>query len=153
MPAMKSVRGVSLIELVVVVVLIAAATGLGAVAMRSGLPGQQLRTAARELAAQLRYTRAQAIATGKPQRFVIDAATREWQAPGNRHGSLPDAITVTATSARLEQPDRSSAGYRFFPEGASTGGRIVLSRDRAAWQLDIDWLTGEVMLARAEAPR
>ena len=26
-------------------------------------------------------------------------------------------------------------------------------RDRAAWQLDIDWLTGEVTLARAEAPR
>lgn len=150
---MKSVRGVSLIELIVVVVLIAAATGLGAVAMRAGLPGQQLRSAARDLAAQLRFTRAQAIATGKPQVFVIEAGKRTWQAPGNRHGTVPDAITITATSARIEQPDRDSAGYRFFPEGASTGGRIVLSRDRAAWQLDIDWLTGEVTLARAEAPR
>ncbi len=150
---MKSVRGVSLIELIVVVVLIAAATGLGAVAMRAGLPGQQLRSAARDLAAQLRFTRAQAIATGKPQLFVIEAGKRTWQAPGNRHGTVPDAITITATSARIEQPDRDSAGYRFFPEGASTGGRIVLSRDRAAWQLDIDWLTGEVTLARAEAPR
>ena len=40
---------------------------------------------------------------------------------------------------------------RFFPEGAATGGRIVLKRDTAAWQLDVEWLTGEVKLARAQA--
>jgi general secretion pathway protein H len=150
---MRPGRGFSMIELLVVVVLVAAATAMAASAMRSGLPGQQLRNAAREISAQLRYTRAQAIATGKPQRFVIDADSREWQAPQRRHGHVPDDILVTATSARIETPRRGIAGFRFFPEGASTGGRIVLSRDRAAWQLDIDWLTGEVSMERAEAPR
>ncbi len=150
---MAAARGFSMIELLVVVVLIAAATAMAAVAMRSGMPGQQLRTSAKDLAAQLRFTRAQAIATGKPQLFVLDAAKRQWRAPGNRHGSVPDAITVTATSAGIEQAGQQTAGYRFFPEGASTGGRIVLSRERAAWQVDIDWLTGEVTLIRAEAPR
>lgn len=150
---MKPVRGVSLLELLIVVVLIAAATAMAASAMRSGLPGQQLRQAARELAAQLRFTRAQAIATGKPQVFLLDARKRQWQAPGKRQGKVPEPILITTTTARIEQPADGVAGFRFFPEGASTGGRIVLSRERAAWQVDVDWLTGEVTLVRAEAPR
>jgi len=139
---MKRARGVSMVELLVVVVLIAAATAMAASAMRSGMPGQQLRLAARELAAQLRYTRAQAIATGRAQVFLLDARKRQWQAPGKRSGKVPEPIQITTTTARIEQPADGVAGFRFFPEGASTGGRIVLSRDRAAWQVDVDWLTG-----------
>jgi|SRR4249919_1712001 len=150
---MHKVRGVSLIELMVVVLLIAASTALVAAAIGSGLPGQQLRNASRELAAQLRFTRAQAIATGKPQLFSVDAQSREWQAPDQHRGTLPNAIKITATGARIEQTRDSVAAIRFFPEGASTGGRIVLSRDSAAWQIDVDWLTGQVKLARTEASR
>ena len=41
----------------------------------------------------------------------------------------------------------------FFGDGASTGGRIQLSHGRAAWNVDVAWLTGDVALHRAEAPR
>lgn len=149
---MQRQRGVSLIELIVVVVLIAAATALAASVMGSGLPGQQLRNASRELAAQLRYTRAQAIVTGKSQTFSIDARTREWQAPNRRHGQLPREINLVATGARIEQTRPNVVAIRFFPEGAATGGRLVLSRDRAAWQIDVEWLTGEVAVKRTQAP-
>ena len=60
---MRRARGVTLIELLLVIGLIAAATALAASVVTAGLPGQQLRSAAREVAAQLRYTRAQAIVT------------------------------------------------------------------------------------------
>jgi len=145
-------RGISLIELIVVVVLIAAATALAASVMGAGLPGQQLRNASRELAAQLRYTRAQAIVTGKSQTFSIDARTREWQAPNRRHGQLPQELNLVATGARIEQTRPDVVAIRFFPEGAATGGRIVVSRDRAAWQIDVEWLTGEVTVKRAQVP-
>lgn len=145
-------RGISLIELIVVVVLIAAATALAASVMGTGLPGQQLRNASRELAAQLRYTRAQAIVTGKSQTFSIDARTREWQAPNRRHGQLPQEINLVATGARIEQTRPNAVAIRFFPEGAATGGRLVLSRERAAWQIDVEWLTGEVTVKRTQAP-
>ncbi len=149
---MQRQRGISLIELIVVVVLIAAATALAASVMGAGLPGQQLRNASRELAAQLRYTRAQAIVTGKSQTFSIDARTREWQAPNRRHGQLPREIKLVATGARIEQTRPNVVAIRFFPEGAATGGRIVLSRERAAWQIDVEWLTGEVAVKRTQAP-
>ena len=149
---MQRQRGVSLIELIVVVVLIAAATALAASVMGVGLPGQQLRNTSRELAAQLRYTRAQAIVTGTSQTFSIDARTREWQAPNRRHGTLPGGIELVATGAQIEQTRPDVVAIRFFPEGAATGGRLVLSRERAAWQIDVEWLTGEVTVKRTQAP-
>ena len=145
--------GFSLLELIVVLVLIATATALTATVISAGLPGQQLRGAAREMAAQLRYTRAQAIVTGKSQVFSVNADTRDWKAPNRRHGTLPKAVDIVATSARIEQPERGVAAFRFFPDGSATGGRLTLQHDTAAWQLDIDWLTGEVTVIRAEASR
>jgi general secretion pathway protein H len=151
--AFRGSFGFTLLELLVVLVLIATATALTATVISAGLPGQQLRGAAREMAAQLRYTRAQAIVTGQSQVFSVNANSRDWTAPNHRHGTLPSAINIVATSARIEQPERDVAAFRFFPDGSATGGRLTLQHDSAAWQLDIDWLTGQVTVARAEATR
>jgi general secretion pathway protein H len=144
-------RGFTLIELVVVIMLIAIASAIAAGLMSAGLPGQQLRGASRELAAQLRFARAQAIVSGEPQVFALDTATREWTGPKRHHGSVPAAIQVIAVGARDEQASPSLAAYRFFPDGASTGGHIRLKRNDAEWRLDIDWLTGTVTVTRGDA--
>jgi general secretion pathway protein H len=146
-------RGFSLLEILVVIGLIAGASALLAGLLNAGLPGQQLRASARELAAQLRFTRAQAIVTGEPQVFTLDATTREWTAPRGRHGELPAKIDVVAVGARDAQAGANVATYRFFPDGASTGGHVRLQRGEAEWRVDVQWLTGEVQLARGgEAP-
>src|SRR5205085_6145291 len=108
--------------------LAAASFAFAAGAMGRRLPGQQLKIAAKEVAAQLRYTRAQAIATGKSQLFTFDANTHEWQAGVRHHGKLPKGIKVVATGARNESQRPGVAAVRFFPEGAATGGRLVLSQ-------------------------
>jgi general secretion pathway protein H len=138
--------------MLVVLVLIASVVAIGASTMMRRLPGQQLQRTAKELAAQLRFTRAQAIATGKPQLFTLDVRTREWHAGDKREGKLPRDIAVTATGARNEQQGEGSAAVRFFPEGAATGGRFLLSHGKVAWQVDVEWLTGEVRLSRTRAP-
>lgn len=147
---MKRQRGFSLVELIVVMVLIAVLAGIGAAAISSGLPGQQLRGAARELAVELRFARAQAIATGKEQVFEINVVQKRWTSAGKREGQLPDELEIIATTAREEQPAREVAVIRFFPEGSSTGGRVVVKRGDAAWRIDVGWLTGEVTLGRGE---
>ena len=147
---MKRPRGFSLIELIVVMVLIAVVAGLGAAAISGGLPGQQLRGAARELAGELRFARAQAIATGREQVFEIRVTDKRWTSAGKREGKLAPELEVLATTARDLQPARDVAVIRFFPEGASTGGRVVLRRGTAAWRIDVAWLTGEVTLRRGE---
>ncbi len=147
---MKRQRGFSLVELIVVMVLIAAVTGIGAAAISGGLPGQQLRGAAREMAVELRFARAQAIATGREQVFEINVVDKRWSAAGKRQGQLPEGLDIVATTAREEQPAQEVAVIRFFPEGASTGGRVVIKRGDAAWRIDVGWLTGEVTLSRGE---
>ena len=154
---MHARRGFTLIELVVVIVLLATVTALAAGVVGRHLPGQQLRRASREVAAELRYTRARAIATGTPQVFVLDTRTREWRAPDRRHGRLPEDIALVATGAGSEQQGEGTAVVRFFPEGAATGGRFVLRSQpkgkpadpRGGWQVDVEWLTGDVRLSRA----
>ena len=40
----------------------------------------------------------------------------------------------------------------FFPDGASTGGRVQLALDDAAWQVEVAWLTGQVRAAAVGEP-
>ncbi len=149
---MNRQRGFSLIELTVVMVLFATLAGIGAMVIGQALPGQQLRGAARDVAGQLRFTRAQAIATGQPQTFTMDVIGKRWRAAGQRDGSLPEGVDLIATTAREEQPASQTASVRFFPDGAATGGRFVFKRGNAAWRVDVAWLTGEVTLSRGEGP-
>ncbi len=144
-------QGVSLLEMLLVVGLIAIAGTLAAMVLTGGLDGMRLRSSSKEIAAQLRYTRAQAVASGQPQRFVIDPAGHRWQAPNQREGRIPPSLRVQFIGAREVQPRTGEGGIVFFPDGASTGGRVRLQAKKAAWRIDVAWLTGEVKLARAQA--
>ena len=150
---LPSQRGFTLLEMVVVMVIIAAAMLLGVMATSGGTERMQLHSSTKQIAANLRYTRARAIATGEPQRFTIDPRGHAWQAPNGRHGKIPEALEVNFTGARQVQPQAGVGAIMFFDDGASTGGRVQLARGDAAWNVDVAWLTGEVTLRRAEAGR
>jgi len=149
----RKIRGVSLLEMLLVIALLAAISVVAAGAMTGGFAGMQLRTEAKRITAQLRYTRTQAIATGQPQRFTIDPQARTWTAPNDRHGDIPEKLGIAFTGAREVQPRRGEGAIVFFPDGASTGGRVQLSARRAAMNIDVTWLTGEVRLRRGEVQR
>lgn len=150
-------RGFSLLEMLMVVAIIAAASVLAAGAMSGGFEGIQLRSSAKEIAANLRYTRSQAISTGQPQSFTIDPRAHTWQAPNGRDGEVPETLGIVFTGAREVQPRRGEGAIMFFPDGAATGGRVQIQSQarrgarRAAWNVDVAWLTGEVTLERSQA--
>ena len=151
MRSMRTARaghGFTLIEILVVLALVAFATTLAAVAFTGGLDGMRLRSSSKEIAAQLRFTRTQAIATGVPQRFTIDPVAHRWQGARQRHGRIPESLRVEFTGAREAGARAGEGGILFFADGASTGGRIQLQVRRAAWRIDVGWLTGEVKLSR-----
>lgn len=146
----RKARGVSLLEMLLVVALLAAISVLAAGAMTGGFAGMQLRNQAKQITAQLRYTRTQAIATGQSQRFTIDPQAHTWTAPNDRHGDIPEKLRVRFIGAREVQPRQGEGAIVFFPDGASTGGRVQLSAKKAAMNIDVTWLTGEVRLRRGE---
>ena len=145
--------GFSLLEILMVMAIFAVVSLLAVAAMSGGLGGIQLRSSAKQIAAQLRYTRAQAIATGKAQRFTLDPRAHTWTAPNERDGEIPKKLAIVFTGAREVQPREEEGAIVFFADGASTGGRVQLSIKRVAWNVDVAWLTGEVKLTRAEVER
>lgn len=149
----RKASGVSLLEMLLVIALLAAISVFAAGAMTGGFAGMQLRSEAKQITAQLRFTRTQAIATGRPQRFTIDPQARTWTAPNNRHGEIPKKLGITFIGARELQPRSGEGAIEFFPDGASTGGRVQLSANKAAMNIDVAWLTGEVKLRRGEVER
>jgi general secretion pathway protein H len=143
--------GFTLLEIVVVMVIIAAAAVLGVMALNGGSERVQLHSSTKQIAANLRYTRSQAIATGVPQSFTIDPRGHVWRGPNGRHGTIPEALGIRFIGARQVQPQAGVGAIMFFDDGASTGGRVQITGKRAAWNVDVAWLTGEVSLHRAGA--
>lgn len=148
----RGARGFSLLEMILVLALVALASLLAAAALTGGFDGMRLRAAAREVAAQLRFTRAQAIATGESQRFTLDPRAHRWTAPKARSGELPAQLALAFVGAREVQPAEGEGAIVFFPDGASTGGRVQLALDDAAWQVEVAWLTGQVRAAAVGEP-
>ena len=144
----RATAGFTLLEMLVVLAIIAAASVLAMAAFGDGLRGARLQAAAKEVAAQLRFTRAVAIASGVPQDFVIDPRARAWRAPNGRQGRLPDTGELVFTGARDLGPTAGEGAVRFFPDGAATGGRVRLAANGGGWDVDVAWLTGEVRLRR-----
>lgn len=145
MVAPARVRGVTLLEMLLVIALIAAAGVLAAGALSGGLDGLRLRSSGKQIAAQLRFTRTQALASGQPQRFALDPVARHWQAPSGHHGEIPAGLEIRFTGARQAQRHEREAAIVFFPDGAATGGRIELQAKQAIWRIDVSWITGEVV--------
>ena len=58
-------------------------------------------------------------------------------------------MEVSFIGAREVQPREGEGAIVFFPDGASTGGRVRLRIRSAAWNVDVAWLTGQVRAVRA----
>ena len=144
------VRGFTLVELMVVMVIIALVMGLVGTSMSRSISSAEARAASRTLVASLRYTRARAIIDKKEQVFQVDTDNRSYQAPGRKQINLPEGVDLTITTARTEVTSEAISGIRFFPDGGSTGGHIELTVNEREYRVNVAWLTGETKLERAE---
>ena len=136
--------GMSLLEIMLVLALVAAIALMAAMAMNGGMDGVRLRSAGKTLAAELRFARTRAISSGVPQQFELDLRKHRWQGPNGRHGELPASLELRYTGAGQLQSRADTGVVRFFEDGASSGARIELQAQAAVWRIDVGWITGEV---------
>jgi general secretion pathway protein H len=147
----RASAGFTLIEILVVISLVAGLTVILMMSMNGGMNGMRLRSEARTIASELRRARSQAISTGTVQAFRIVPEDRTWTGARDRKGEIPKPLIVTFTGVRQVLERDGEGVILFFEDGASTGGRIQLKHERAALNVDVAWLTGEVSLHRGEA--
>lgn len=139
--------GFTLIEIIVVLVIAAAAAAVVAPNLGGALTRNQQTAAVREIASGLRYTRSHAMASGRPAEFWLDVNGHQYNA-GDRPKprSLPDSVKLTLVTA-LSQAAPDGRGFiRFFPDGSSTGGKVILEAAGQRRQVEVLWLTGYVRI-------
>jgi general secretion pathway protein H len=128
----------------VVMVLVVALFGLVGTSIRRSVTGAELRNEVREVIAGLRHTRGQAVIQRSEQVFRVDADRLTWQAADREPEQLPEGLDITLETARSEMTGENAGAIRFFPDGSSTGGSVLLSVGERKWFVTVGWLTGEI---------
>jgi len=141
-------KGVTLLELLVVITIVGLLIAVAPPVLTGAFPRIEHENAAREIAAALREVRTRSIAHNRTGDLYIDVETRQyWTSESPRQSALPDDLVLTLYGAASLAPGETIGGIRFYPDGSSTGGRIVLSRTDMAYSIDVDWLLGRVQIS------
>lgn len=138
--------GFTLAEMLVVMAILAVTMALSLPYARRSGDGQQLMAESLRLASALKETRNLAMASGVDQDAVLDLDQRTFTTPaGTKAEPVHDTIKLTAASAG-SLANSGKAAYRFFAEGGSTGGQIILERAGLRKTIAISWLTGAITI-------
>jgi len=143
----RSKKGVSLLELIVVLMLLGLAVGVVMPSFSRGLKGLELETAGRDLITQMRYARSQAIAKQKVFRIIL-WKNEEENAPDYyifsnefeqeiRKVFLPEGVSVETEEQAF--PVR----INFYANGRSSGALFTLKRETGRpMKISVDPITG-----------
>jgi general secretion pathway protein H len=144
-------RGVTLLELIVVLVLMAVIAVAAAPRIGKGIGALDQRHAAQKISALFKSARNDAVAQRKETVVAINIKALTVTGHEREAVKLPDGVTLDLTTIEKERIDDDSAGIRFYPDGGSTGGRVVIKKGARSLRVDVDWLTGRVKVTE-EAP-
>lgn len=145
--------GFTLVELLVVLTIAAAALSLGLPLLSNSGEQSRARTTAEVLAADLRWLRAQAIATGGESRLTPAADGRRYAAEPaagaeRRAAAVVRDVAGGVAVALFAAADAAAPAFgrdvRFFPDGTSTGGRFEVRAGGRRYDVLVSWPFGTV---------
>lgn len=152
LPCSPSSRGFTLIEMVIV--LLVAVLGFAALGsnIASGNHATRLQAVARDVASALRYAHGQALMSRKPVSVTLDLKDNSYRISNrSKVYTFADEIDVSLVVAEEDFKEDEQGSIRFFGDGSSTGGRIVLEWDKQVRRIDVNWITGEVRISETTA--
>jgi general secretion pathway protein H len=141
-------NGFTLLELLVVMVIALLAAGLMVPRFAALLPGVELKSQAQQLAALLRQTRSSAIAESREITLRLSEVPQGvWISNREDLYPIPSNISIALDGAQSFPMDPGASYIRFFPDGGSTGGALLLNADDGrGFRIRVDWLTGRVSI-------
>jgi general secretion pathway protein H len=136
----RSSSGVTLLELLIVLMLMALIAAVTIPIFGPGVSTTELRSCGD-------FARGQAIAQRTETMLVIDVATRSFIVPPDaRVHALASGIDLKLFTAQRDLVSDQVGALRFYPDGGSSGGRVTLSAGERRYDVDVDWLTGRVAI-------
>jgi general secretion pathway protein H len=128
------------------VMLIIALVASLAVTRMSGTGRARLKALALETAALLRQERLGAVMTGRERQVSVDGEQRVLVGDGGDMVALPRDVVLDILGIDALWSERQAV-VRFYPDGASTGAVLKLSREEAEYEIRVNWYTGGVAVA------
>ena len=145
--APTSSKGFTLLELLLVLFVVILGFSVIGLNISSGNDATSHQSAARDLVSALRFAKGQALISHKETTVTLDLKDNSYTVTGrDKVFTIPENIALTVVTAQEELTKDDIASIRFFADGSSTGGRIKLERNAVTWQIDINWLTGQIEL-------
>jgi general secretion pathway protein H len=136
--------GFTLIEVMAVMLIIALVASL-AVTMMPGTGRAGLKALTMQTASLLRRERLGAILTGRDREVSLDGERRILVGDGGDIVALPRDITLDILGVDALWSGRQAV-VRFHPDGASTGAVLKLSREKAEYEIRVNWYSGSVAI-------
>jgi general secretion pathway protein H len=147
MNALTSNKGFTLLELLLVLFVVILGFSVIGLNISSGNDATEHQSVARDLVSALRFAKGQALISHKETTVDLDLNENTYTVSDrDKVFTIPDTIALTVVTAQDEMAGKGLAGIRFFPDGSSSGGRVKLERNGVTWQIDINWLTGQIEL-------
>ena len=140
-------RGVTLLELLIVLSLIGILVAMVVPMLGGGVSTTELKSSARQMAAALRLARSEALATRREHSVLVDLERRVFRVEGDpREIALPRDVELKLFTAQSDLVSDKAGAIRFFPDGGSNGGRVTIAAGERKYEVDVDWLTGRVAI-------
>ena len=136
--------GFTLIEVIAVMLIIALVASL-AVTKIPGTGRGDLKALAMQTASLLRRERLGAILTGRDREVSLDGERRVLVGGAGDVVALPRDVVLDILGADALWSGRLAV-VRFHPDGASTGAVLKLSREKAEYEIRVNWYTGGVAI-------
>jgi general secretion pathway protein H len=149
-------RGFSLIELIVVLTIIGLSVSFVIPTLSKFSKTMELKGAVKKVSAILRYGRSEAVHKGRAYQVLFNPESREIRArlvetdenkTSEKVYFLPRGIDLKEIDAGSPQNPSDLPAIEFYPNGGSSGGRVVLnSQGRKGYGIKVHFLTGMVMV-------
>lgn len=146
---LKHEKGFTLLELMIVLVIVTCAVGLVGVNFASRLASSNLRSAARQFSATVKYAKSYAQLKDKEQTIVVDLDEQKYWLKGNKKKSAQmqkeDVRMIVGLPGGGEEfHEEGKWEIHFFAEGGISSDieAVVLSNKRLSFRIELDPIIG-----------
>jgi general secretion pathway protein H len=144
--ARPNAAGFTLVEVLVVLAILTLTAAMTLPVMRRPPDGVRLESAARDIASTLRLSRAVAIVRNEDVDFTIDVERKIMQSSSVPPVQIDNDISIEIVFAAPQRRARDAGTIRFFADGTSSGGDILLEIGRRRARISVPWSTGAARL-------
>ena len=136
--------GFTLLEMIIVLVILGLVVALAAARGPVRSHKLEVRGIVAAVSEALRGARGRAIAANRPMLVAVDGERGAIAVAGGPTIKVPAGLDLEAAVGAGGRPEKQLVGFRFAPDGSSTGARILFADGDRRIQISVDWLTGRV---------